>query len=65
MNNGIVDNKINLIKNEKERENANKAIVKHPATLKEAGLDGAWGMTGVRIGTSGPIDYNKLGNVFL
>jgi hypothetical protein len=41
VNNGIVDDKINLIKNEKERENANKAIVKHPATLKEAGLDGA------------------------
>lgn len=40
-------------------------MLKHPATLLEAGLDGARGMTGVRIGTCGPIDYSKLGNVFL
>ena len=40
-------------------------MVKHPTTLKEAGLDGARGITGVRISIYGPIDYSKLGNVFL
>jgi len=31
-------------------------MVKHPATLKEAGLDGAKRITGVRISIYGPID---------
>ena len=42
-----------------------KNTVFHPATLEEAGFDGAKGLTGVRIGPQGLIDYSKLGNVFL
>jgi len=41
-----------------------KKTVFHPATLEEAGFDGAKGLTGVRIGPNGLIDHSKLGNVF-
>ena len=42
-----------------------KNTVFHPATLEEAGFDGAKGLTGLRIGPYGSVDYSKLGNVFL